>query len=180
MVIQKLSLALLAFTLSLGPSLATDDTDAHWNQVTLDDDVSVEELQSDEEQPELGDVVETAKDAEAASGRPAAGFQSADAENTAGQSNFALDETDIIWPDWVTPPTEIEPLFVRAFTDIEPGHNDSNPIWSPTGDLIAFERSIEDKREIIISRNDGTVLQKIYHRITEENSDMDSNQLVAG
>ena len=174
MVIRALGLALLAFTLSWGPGLATDDTDADWSQVTFDDDVSVEELQSDEEQPELGEVVETAKDAQTAGGPQAAGFQSADAENAAGQSDFAVDVTDISWPDRVAPPAEIEPLFVRAFTDVMAGHNDSNPIWSPTGDLIAFERSIEDKREIIISRFDGTVLQKIYHRIPEENSEMDS------
>ena len=55
MVIQALGLALLAFTLSWGPGLATDDIDEDWSQVTFDDDVSVEELQSDEEQPELPD-----------------------------------------------------------------------------------------------------------------------------
>jgi Tol biopolymer transport system component len=163
-VTQTLGLALLAFLLSRSPGLATDDADADWSQVTFDDVISVEEQQSDEEQPELGEVVETATDTDATT----------DSADMASQNDDAVDVTDISWPDRVTPPPEIEPLFVRAFTDVEPGHNDSNPIWSPTGDLIAFERSIEDKREIIISRSDGTVLHKIYHRIPDENSEMDS------
>ena len=157
MVIQTLGLALLAFLLSRGVGLATDDADADWSQEPFGDVFSVEELKSDQEQPELGEVVETARDIEAAA-----------------QSDFAGNVTDISWPDQMAPPPEIEPLFVRAFTDVEPGHNDSNPIWSPTGNLIAFERSIEDRREIIISRSDGTVLQKIYHRIPEQNNDLDS------
>jgi Tol biopolymer transport system component len=66
----------------------------------------------------------------------------------------------------------IQPLFVQAFTDINPGHNDSNPIWSPTGRLIAFERSIGDKREIIVARADGAVLQKIYCRLSDGDDDM--------
>ncbi len=163
-VTQTLGLALLAFLLSRGAGGATDDADADWSQVTFDNVISVEEQQSDEEQPELGEVVETATDTDATT----------DSADMASQNDDAVDVTDISWPDRVTPPPEIEPLFVRAFTDVEPGHNDSNPIWSPTGDLIAFERSIEDKREIIISRSNGTVLHKIYHRIPDENSEMDS------
>jgi Tol biopolymer transport system component len=156
MVIQLLGLALLAVALIWGPGLAIDVTESDWSQVTFSDDGSIEETSSDETQPQLGEVVETAEDAE-----------------TVRQSDFAVDVTDIIWPDWVAQPTVIEPLFVRAFTEIVAGHNDSNPIWSPTGGLIAFERSIEDKREIIICRFDGSVLQKIYHRIPEENTEMD-------
>jgi Tol biopolymer transport system component len=151
MVIQTLGLALLAFLLSRGAGGATDDADADWSQVTFDNVISVEELQSDEGQPELGEVVESAKDIEAAT-----------------QSGFALEVTDISWPDQVAPPPEIEPLFVRAFTDVEPGHNDSNPIWSPTGDLIAFERSIEDKREIIISPEQNSELDAVFADILED------------
>jgi Tol biopolymer transport system component len=66
----------------------------------------------------------------------------------------------------------IQPLYVQAFTDIRPGHNDSNPIWSPTGRLIAFERSIGDKREIIVARDDGVVLQKIYCRLSDGDDDL--------
>jgi Tol biopolymer transport system component len=70
-------------------------------------------------------------------------------------------------------PFGIDPIYVRAFTDITTGHNDSNPVWSPSGQLIAFERSTEDRREIIISRVDGSVLQRIYQRLQEEDSEMD-------
>jgi Tol biopolymer transport system component len=68
--------------------------------------------------------------------------------------------------------TVVEPLYVQAFTEITPGHNDSNPIWSPSGQLIAFERSIGDKREIIIARADGVVVQKIYCRLSDGDDDM--------
>ena len=69
-------------------------------------------------------------------------------------------------------PVVIEPLYVQAFTEISPGHNDSNPIWSPSGQLIAFERSIGDKREIIVARSDGSVVQKIYCRLSDGEDDM--------
>jgi Tol biopolymer transport system component len=59
-------------------------------------------------------------------------------------------------------PKVIEPLWVRELTEINPGHNDSNPIWSPSGELIAFERSVGDKKEIIISSPEGTIAQKVY------------------
>ncbi len=66
----------------------------------------------------------------------------------------------------------IDPLYVKAFTEITPGHNDSNPMWSPSGKLIAYERSIGDKREIIIARADGTVVQKIYCRLSDGDDNM--------
>jgi TolB protein len=69
-------------------------------------------------------------------------------------------------------PGAIEPLYVQAFTEISPGHNDSNPMWSPSGQLIAFERSIGDKREIIVARSDGSVVQKIYCRLSDGDDDM--------
>jgi len=69
-------------------------------------------------------------------------------------------------------PAVVEPLYVQAFTEISPGHNDSNPIWSPSGQLIAFERSIGDKREIIVARADGSVVQKIYCRLSDGEDDM--------
>lgn len=68
----------------------------------------------------------------------------------------------------------IEPLHVRALLEIESGHNDSNPVFSPSGELIAFERSIGKKREIIIYRLDGLIVQKIYYRSSEENNEMES------
>ena len=67
----------------------------------------------------------------------------------------------------------IEPLFVKALNPIRTGSNDSNPVWSPSGELIAFERSLGDKREIIVCRKDGVLVQKIYCRSTDGDGEMD-------
>lgn len=58
------------------------------------------------------------------------------------------------------------PLFVHALTRVESGRNDSNPVWAPTGKLIAFERSQGDKREIVVSQPDGKLLQTIYFQLS--------------
>jgi Tol biopolymer transport system component len=67
---------------------------------------------------------------------------------------------------------EIEPLRVQALTAMELGANDSNPSWSPSGELLAFERSTDDRREIIVCQRDGTVVQKIYFRPAPEAEEM--------
>lgn len=64
-------------------------------------------------------------------------------------------------------PAPEEPLFVKPLTRIEAGRNDSNPLWSPTGKLIAFERSKGDKKEIVIAQRDGTVLHTVYYQLSE-------------
>jgi Tol biopolymer transport system component len=61
----------------------------------------------------------------------------------------------------------IEPLDVRPLMPVEPGRNDSNPVWSPSGTRIAFERSRGDRKEIVIARADGTVVQSIYFQLSE-------------
>ena len=61
----------------------------------------------------------------------------------------------------------IEPLFVRPLAKIETGRNDSNPVWSPLGAFIAFERSIGDKKEIHIVRPDGTAIQTVYFKLSD-------------
>ena len=66
----------------------------------------------------------------------------------------------------------IEPLFVRPLIRIERGRNDMNPAWSPQGNLIALERSRGDKKEIIIANSEGTVLQSIYHQMSENSTEM--------
>lgn len=71
------------------------------------------------------------------------------------------------------PPRTIEPLFSRSLTMIQAGHNDSNPLWSPAGDLLAFERGMDDKREIIIARRDGSVVKTIYFETPEADGAMD-------
>jgi dipeptidyl aminopeptidase/acylaminoacyl peptidase len=58
----------------------------------------------------------------------------------------------------------IEPQFVRPLVPIERGRNDSNPVWSPSGDMIAFERSRGDDREIVVVRTDGALVQTIHHQ----------------
>ncbi len=62
----------------------------------------------------------------------------------------------------------IEPLYVRPLTRLEAGRNDSNPVWSPSGALIAFERSRGDRKEIVVARPDGTVVHTIYYQLAEE------------
>ncbi len=62
----------------------------------------------------------------------------------------------------------IEPMYVRPLTRLEAGRNDSNPVWSPSGALIAFERSRGDRKEIVVARRDGTVVHTIYYQLSEE------------
>jgi len=66
----------------------------------------------------------------------------------------------------------VEPLFVRPLVKIESGRNDSNPVWSPSGDLIAFERSLGDKKEIIIVGKDGSAIQTISVQPYNNSGDM--------
>jgi Tol biopolymer transport system component len=61
----------------------------------------------------------------------------------------------------------LEPLFVRPLTKIESGRNDSNPQWSSQGSLIAFERSMGDKKEIHITLPDGTEVQTAYFQLSD-------------
>ena len=76
-------------------------------------------------------------------------------------------------PNQESKPKSIEPKYLRALTGIERGHNDSNPVWSPSSGMIAFERSIEDKKEIMITRLDGTTIRKIYYQSSDNGSEMD-------
>jgi Tol biopolymer transport system component len=173
MVSRRLCFALLAAVLIRSSGLAADGFDSDSGAVTLTDAGTAEETPADEMQPELGEVIDPAEEQPGSS--PASLNRETDEDQKPAETiDFAAGFSGIDWLDPLPQPAEIVPLFVRAFTEIAAGHNDSNPIWSPSGDLIAFERSIEDKREIIISRlDDGTVLQKIYHRIPEERSEFD-------
>ena len=64
-------------------------------------------------------------------------------------------------------PEALEPLFVRPLTKIESGRNDSNPQWSSQGSLVAFERSMGDKKEIHIALPDGTEVQTVYFQLSD-------------
>jgi Tol biopolymer transport system component len=69
-------------------------------------------------------------------------------------------------------PELIEPLFVRPLVNIGTGRNDSNPVWSPRGAFIAFERSVGDKKEIRITLPDGTEIQTIYFQLSDGSKEM--------
>jgi Tol biopolymer transport system component len=69
-------------------------------------------------------------------------------------------------------PEAAEPLFVKPLVPIESGRNDSNPVWSPQGTFIAFERSIGDKKEIRITLSDGTPVQTVFHLLSRNPSEM--------
>jgi Tol biopolymer transport system component len=66
---------------------------------------------------------------------------------------------------------QIEPLFVRPLVKIESGRNDSNPVWSPRGAFVAFERSVGDKKEIRITLPDGTPIQTVYFMLSDGNKE---------
>ncbi len=70
------------------------------------------------------------------------------------------------------PDISVEPLFVRPLMKIESGRNDSNPAWTPSAALIAFERSTGDKKEIIIARPDGTLVQTVYYQLSDGGKEM--------
>jgi Tol biopolymer transport system component len=69
-------------------------------------------------------------------------------------------------------PELVEPLFVRPLVKIESGRNDSNPVWSPHGTFIAFERSVGDKKEIHITLRDGTLIQTVYFMLSESGKEI--------
>ena len=86
------------------------------------------------------------------------------AAGSAGRSLTGL-ETEDLSPEERAPAIEL--AYVRPLMPVESGRNDSNPVWSPSGALIAFERSRGDKKEIVIARPDGSVVHTIYHQLSE-------------
>lgn len=89
-------------------------------------------------------------------------------EETAGEGEATAPAAET-----VQPPEPIEPDFVRALTGIAAGRNDSNPVWSPSGEMIAFERSIGDNREIVVARSDGSIVQRIQCRPADDDGEME-------
>ncbi|HYS51453.1 MAG TPA: hypothetical protein VEM33_06215, partial [Burkholderiales bacterium] len=67
-------------------------------------------------------------------------------------------------PPAAAEPAGIEPEFVRPLVPIARGRNDSNPVWSPAGDLVALERSRGDNKEIAIVRVNGDIVQTIHQQ----------------
>lgn len=75
----------------------------------------------------------------------------------------------------------IEPIFVRPlFAGGDKGYNDSNPLWSPSGELIAFERAQEARREIVIARPDGAVLKTVYYKANADSDELGLGNLLPG
>lgn len=58
----------------------------------------------------------------------------------------------------------IIPEYVRPLLEYQPGHNDSNPAWGKNGKMMGFERSKDQKKEIVITGLDGKVVKKIYYK----------------
>src|SRR5712692_10569052 len=69
------------------------------------------------------------------------------------------------------PAAAIETEYVRPLMRIEAGRNDSNPTWSPSGALLAIERSRGDKKEIVIAHPDGSVAEIIYYQLSGESKE---------
>lgn len=91
------------------------------------------------------------------------------AEMEAGTTLILPDETAVVSGEAVSAVGQydiVEPEFIHALTTFESGRNDLNPVWAPTGKLIAFERSSGDKREIVISNIDGKLAQTIYFQLS--------------
>lgn len=70
-------------------------------------------------------------------------------------------------------PRQLEPLYVRALTGIQKGRNDSNPVWSPSGGMLAFERSVKERKEIVIAWPDGSILRRIFIQPLQEKGALD-------
>lgn len=56
---------------------------------------------------------------------------------------------------------KVEAVKVKTLSGIAANYNESNPKWSPTGEMIAYERAVGDNKEIVISNINGTVLDRL-------------------
>lgn len=61
--------------------------------------------------------------------------------------------------------------YLRPLTGIETGRNDSNPVWSRSGRLLSFERSRGEKKEILVVRPDGSIVETIYFQLSAESQE---------
>jgi Tol biopolymer transport system component len=76
----------------------------------------------------------------------------------------------------VLPHDFIQPEFVAALLPFAAGRNDSNPVWAPSGSMLAFERSHGDKREIVVSQDNGQPVQTVYFQLSGAEKDSKSAQ----
>lgn len=133
------------------------------------------------EQPTAGEEKSVDRQASSSAGEstpaPAAGEASPDPEQIletqSDESRPAEGRPAEVPPERPMPPS-VKPLMVRPLTDTEPGRNDSNPVWSPDGTLLAFERSAGDEKGILIVRAaDGQIARQITLRPPEEEGGSD-------
>jgi Tol biopolymer transport system component len=102
----------------------------------------------------------------AAAAGPPAGAQALPA---APASDGTAQDNAVPAPDNVAvAPEPIVPRFVRALAGTAPGSSDANPVWSPDGALVAFERSRGEGKEIVIARRDGTIVKTVSRRPPDE------------
>lgn len=72
----------------------------------------------------------------------------------------------------VPPVPPVVVIALRPLTPFAAGRNDSAPLWSPTGDFLAFERSSGNQREILIHWEDGAPVQTVSFQAAAKKDDL--------
>jgi TolB protein len=173
---RRLAFAAVLALLLAGTALASDGEDTPRDVMEQEEDDVVEIIEvviPGEENSIEGAEPETVEVIELDGAEPAGGGTEkkqeariggdGEVEPEQGPENESVEEPETT--------AGIRPLFVRALTGVERGRNDSNPLWSPAGDRLAFERSIGEKKEIVIADPEGSILHKIYYQRSDENED---------
>jgi len=62
----------------------------------------------------------------------------------------------------------IDVVFVKPLNKFVAGYNNSNPYWSPSGNVLGYERSKLGKKEIILSKSGGAKIQSIYFKLVKQ------------
>jgi len=70
------------------------------------------------------------------------------------------------------PVVPVAVVALRPLTPFASGRNDSAPLWSPTGDFLAFERSSGNQREILIHWEDGEPVQTVTFQAAAGKDDL--------
>ena len=103
----------------------------------------------------------------AAAGRPAGAQESPAAAPEAAPAAGAI-TPGAAAPPAAAAPEPIVPQYVRALAGTAPGTNDANPVWSPDGALVAFERNRGDAKEIVVARRDGAIVKTVSQKPPED------------
>ncbi len=62
----------------------------------------------------------------------------------------------------------LDVIFVKPLNKFVAGYNNSNPYWSPSGNVLGYERSKLGKKEIILSESGGEKIQSIYFKLVKQ------------